>query len=809
VNNIRTLLKAPGFTIAALLSLTIGIGATSAIFGAANALLLRPLPYPRAERLVMLWQRSPGLGVPRDWLSLGQYLDIKSENTVFDRVAAAIGVSFNMTGNGTPERIDGVRMSSALLPMLGARAMLGHLFTAEDDAPGRPPGVVLAYGCWQRRFGGDPSVIGKTLTLSGMSVAIRGVLSPDFVFDKDVMPAVNSVQRIELILPLPVPASARATRDGEDYNVFASLRPGVSETSAQAEMGTIAARMKHDYPGAYPPNGGLAISVVPLIDQVVGDTRLALYVLLGAVAVLLAIACSNVAGLLVSRAVVREKELAIRAAIGASRRHLIRQLAGENLTLALASGVLGFGVALASVWLLRHAGPAGVPRLDAIRIDVTVLAFTFAVSVLSTLLFGLLPALRASQVDAAAALKEGTRGSTIDRSRTRSTLITAEVALSLILLIGAGLLVRSYARVLRADPGFDPRNTLSLRLSLPASRYQTPESVTNFYRALDQRLAALPGVEFVGSNYQLPLSSVSLAWEPIRIEGYAPAAAGGDIIITSSGYVSADYFRAMGMPLVQGRFFDAHDDQQSPPVVIVDEAMAARFWPDGAIGRRLRQGADGPWRTVVGVVRDKREYEAGTAPPITAYFPVEQYTIASRFVVVRTHTALRDVARLTNAVLGEVHTVDQELPAYDVSTMDQRLTDSFARRRLAMLLLATFAVAALILSAVGVYGTIAYWVSQRRREIGIRMALGAGRASILGLIAHEFGLTVGIGVVAGLAGAFVLTRLMAGLLFGVSATDVVTFTVIPILMAAIAAVAIYAPARSAIRAAPIDALRAE
>jgi predicted permease len=809
VNSIRTLIKAPGFTIAALLSLTIGIGATSAIFGVADALLLRPLPYPHADRLVMLWQRSPGLGVPRDWLSLGQYLDIKTESTVFDRVGAAIGASFNMTGSGTPERVDGVRMSAALLPMLGARAVLGHLFTADDDEPGRPLQVVLTYGFWQRRFGGDPGAIGKTLTLNGNSVPIVGVLSPDFAFDKDVMPAVNGVQRIDLILPLPVAASARANRDGEDFNIFASLKPGIPRASAQAEMKTIAARMHQEYPAFYPATSGLAISVVPLIDQVVGDTRLALYVLLGAVALLLSIACSNVGGLLISRSVVREKELAIRAAIGAGRGHLIRQLTTENVTLALAAGGLGFGVALASLWLLRHAGPAGIPRLDAIRIDLRVLAFTFAISLLSTLLFGLAPALRASEVDASSVLKEGTRGSTIDRSRTRSTLISAEVALSLVLLIGAGLLVRSYAHVLRADPGFDPRNTLSLRLSLPASRYNTPESVTNFYRALDQKLTALPGVEFVGSNYQLPLSSVSLAWEDVRIEGYVPKAAGGDIIITSSGYVSPDYFRAMGMPLIQGRFFDARDNEQSPPVVVVDEALAARFWPDGAIGKRLRQRADGPWRTVVGVVRDARQYQAEVAPPITAYFAVEQYTIGSRFVVVRTHTALGDVSRLTGTVLGEVHALDPDLPAFDVSTMEQRLADSFARQRLSMLLLATFAVAALILAAVGVYGTIAYWVGQRRREIGIRMALGAGRASILRLIAREFGLSVGAGVVAGVAGAFALTRLMAGLLFGVSATDPVTFTVIPILMAAIAAAAVYVPARSAIRAAPNDALRSE
>jgi predicted permease len=346
-------------------------------------------------------------------------------------------------------------------------------------------------------------------------------------------------------------------------------------------------------------------------------------------------------------------------------------------------------------------------------------------------------------------------------------------------------------------------------LSLPQSKYATPESVTNFYRALDQKLAALPGVEYVGSNYQLPLSTVSLAWEDVRIEGYVPKAAGGDIVITSSGYVSPDYFQAMGIPLAGGRAFNAQDNMQSPPVVIVDEALATKFWPDGAIGKRLRQGPDGPWRTVVGVVRDKREYQADAAPQITAYFPVEQYAIASRFVVVRTHTALADVSHLTTTALAAVHDLDPDLPAHDVSTMEQRLTDSLARRRLSMLLLATFAIAALILSAVGVYGTIAYWVSQRRREIGIRMALGATRATILGLIAQEFGRTVGVGLVAGLLVAFALTRVMSSLLFGVNATDATTFSLVPLLMALIAAAAVYVPVRRAMRGAVIEALRAE
>ncbi len=793
-----------------MLSLTIGIGATCAIFSAANALLLRPLPYPHAERLAMLWQRSPGLDVPRDWLSLGQYLDIKDENTAFERVAAAIGASFNMTGTGLPERIDGVRSTLSLFPILGAGAALGHLFTPDDDQPGRPPLVVLSHGFWQRRFGGDPSIIGRSLTLNGQSAIIIGVLSPRFLFDREIMPAVNGVQRIDVFLPLPIAASERSNRDGEDYNIFAVRRPGVSAEAAQAEMEAIAARMRHEYPQAYPPHGGLTISVVPLIDQVVGDTRLALYVLLGAVAVLLLIACSNVAGLLLSRSTVRERELAIRAALGAHRGQLVRQLATENLLLALVSGTLGLGVAAGSIFLLRHAGPAGVPRLDAVGIDASVLAFTFAVSVVSTLVFGLTPALRAANVDPHAALKEGVRGSTLGHGRLRNALITTEVALSLILLIAAGLLVRSYGRISTASPGFDPRNTLSLRLSLPAYRYATPEAISGFYHQLGDRLRTLPGVSSVGTNYQLPLSSVALAWEPIRIEDYVPKASGTDLIIASSGYVSPDYFHAMGMPLMRGRFFSEQDTRQAPPVVIVDENLAARFWPhQDAIGKRLRQGSDGPWRSVVGVIRDAKAYEPDVSPPITTYFPVEQYAIGSRFVVVRTQPGLTDVASLTDAVLREVHTIDADLPAYDVSTMEHRLRDSLARRRLAMLLLTTFASTALILAAVGVYGTIAYWVGQRRREIGIRMALGGNRATILALVGREFALTVGLGIGVGLGAAFALMRVMAGLLYSVSPMDGLTFGAVPLFVVIVAAAAVYVPARDAVMAAPTEALRTD
>jgi predicted permease len=813
--SLRSLAKSRGFTAAAVLSLAIGVGANTAIFSVTNALILRPLPYPHDNRIAILWQRSPGLNVAQDWFSLGQYLDIKTQNTTFEAVAAAIGASFNLTGNGRPERIDGVRVSSSLFSILGARPQVGRVFSSDEDQPGKTVSVVLTDGFWRRRFGADPSIIGKTLTLNGNTLTIVGVMSPDFSFNKEVMPAVNGIQHVDLLLPLPIPASAQSNRGGEDYNVFALLKPGVTVEHAQAEMDGIAARMKQQYPQNYPPNGGLTISVVPLINQVVGDVRLALYVLLGAVGFVLLIACGNVANLLLSRSAVREKEMAIRSAVGADRARLLKQLLTENLLLSLIGGVAGLVVALAGIAAIRQFGPANIPRLDEIGIDARVLAFTFVVALLTGLIFGLGPALRASRVDPNSVLKEGGRGSVgtsgfgLGHGQLRKILIVAEVALSLVLLIGAGLLIRSYSRITNANPGFDAHNVLSLRVSLPGFRYNKPEAISQFYHELERRVKALPGVEYVGTNYQLPLSSVALAWEPIGIEGYVPKAAGNDLIISSSAYISPDYFRAMGIKLLHGRFFEATDNKQSPEVVIVDDKLAARFWPnESALGKRLRQGANGPWRTVVGVVADAREYDVDAEPPITAYFPVEQYNIVSRYVVVRTAKNV-DASSVTNAVSREIQAIDPDLPAYDVATMEQRLFDSLARRRLSMFLLATFAAFALILAAIGIYGVIAYWVDQRTREIGIRMALGADGGRILALIGREFLVIVGIGLLIGLVGALLLTRVMSGLLFGVSATDVTTFGVIPVVLAIVAVAATYVPARRATKVEPIVAVRAE
>jgi predicted permease len=799
--------------VVAVASLALGIGTNTAIFSVTNALLLRPLPYEDADRITILWQRSPGLGVQQDWFSTGQYLDIRLDNQVFSDVAATIGASFNLTGNGVPERIDGARVSSSLFPLFGAKAAAGRVFTADEDRPGKPPVVILSNGFWKRRFGSDPSVVGRSLTLNGNSFTIVGVMAADFVFNKEIMPAVNGIQNVDLLLPLPLNETARSNRGGEDFNVFAKLKPGLTVERAQADMNVLAARMKRDYPQNYPPNGGLTVSVVPLVNQVVGDARLALYVLLGAVGLVLLIACGNVANLLLSRAAVRQKEMAIRAAVGASRERIVRQLLTEALLLAGVGGLLGLGLAWATVKVLGQFGPAAIPRIGEIGIDGRVLAFTFGISLLTGVVFGLVPALRASRLDLNDVLREGGRGAVgtsafgLGHHKLRKLLIAGEIALSLVLLIGAGLLVRSYQRITAANPGFDARNVLTLRLSLPGFKYKTPDAVIAFYRDLEGRIKALPGVQHVGTNYLLPLSSVALGWEPITIEGYVPKSSGEDLIIASSGYVSPDYFKAMGIPLLEGRYFDEGDVRGAPDVAIVDDKLAARFWPNqDPIGKHMRRGDSGPWRSVVGVVADTKEYEVDGEPPITAFYPVEQLGVGSRFLVVKT---AGNPASLVAPVTREVRALDADLPVYDVSTMEERLADSFARRRFSMFLLGVFAACASLLAAIGIYGVVSFWVSQRTRELGIRAALGARQTDIMQLVISQAVVLVVAGIASGLAVSFGLTRVMSKMLFRVSATDTVTFALLSLVLGVVALVASWVPARRAAGVPPIVALRHE
>jgi len=803
---LRSLLRNSGFTAVAVLSLAIGIGANSAIFTVTNALLLKPLRFKDAERLVILWSRSPGLNVPQDWFSPGQYLDVKAENTVFDETCITIGASFNLTGQGTPEHVDGARVSSSMFSLLGGTAAIGRLFSPEEDQPGKATVVLLSYRFWQRYFGGDQEVLGKTLALNGNDFQIVGVMSREFSLNKEVMPAVNGIQTADLIIPLPLPDSARSNRGNEDFNIFGKLKPGVSIAQAQAEMDVIADRMKQQYPSNYPAEGGLTISVVPLLQQVVGDISLALKVLFGAVGFVLLIACANVANLLLSRAAFRQKEIAIRAAVGATRGRLIKQLLTESMVLALIGGIAGVVVAYLTIQALKTFAPDNIPRLNEIAIDVRVMIFTTIVALMTGVLFGLVPAFRTSRVDLNEVLKDGGRGGTTGRAthRTRKALVISEVALSLLLLIGAGLLIRSYQKISTSHPGFDPHNVLSLRLSLPNIKYPKAENITLFFRRMVEKLNAAPGVESVSTSYSLPMSTVALAWEPINVEGYVPKN-GQELIISNVRIVSPDYFKTMRLPLLTGRYFDEHDTKGSLETALVDEALAERFWPNqDPLGKRLQTAGSGTWRTVVGVIKNTRQYSTEKEPPIAVYFPFEQRVGRSMFVLVRTS---RDPEPLIPAITREIQTIDPEMPVFDVSTMDQRMLDSFARQRFSMFLLGVFAIIASVLAAIGIYGVMAYSVNERTHEIGIRIALGAPPKDVVRLVIRQaFGLTA-IGIAIGLISSFVLTRVLTSLLFGISTTDLATFVTTPFLLSSVALLASYLPARRASRVDPMIALR--
>lgn len=807
----RMLFKNPRFTAVAVLSLAIGIGATSAIFSVANALLLRPLAYKNSDRLVILWNRSPGLNVAQDWFSPGQYLDIRAENKVFEDVAVTIDGSFNLTGQVSPERVEGARVSSSLFPLLGAQAMLGRVFTPEEDGKGSAPVAILTHGFWQRHFAGDRAVVGKTLTLDGNAVNIIGVMQPEFSLNKEVMPTVNKINNADLLLPLPMTETMRATRSHEDYNIFGRLRPGVSLTEAQADVDRIVSMMKQQYPANYPPASGFTISVVPLLQQVVGEVRRSLLILLGSVGFVLLIACANVANLQLARAAVRQKEIAVRAAVGAGRARLVRQLLTESTLLSLMGGGLGLLLAFAAIRVLRLFGPDTLPRLQEIGLDSRVLLFTFFVSLIAGIVFGLAPALRASRVDLNEVLKDGGRGptgaSTFDggRHRKRDLLIIAEVALSLVLLIGAGLLLRTYQRIQDANPGFDIHNVLSFRVALPAARYKG-EAITNFYKQLNEHIRALPGVEEAGIAYSLPMSSVALAWGPVTIEGYVPKNS-ADFVMSNQRFVSPGYFRTMGVPLTRGRYFDARDVKDAPATVIINESLAQRFWPNqDPLAKRVGLGEKESWRTIVGVVHDAKEFSVDKDVPIGVYFPAEQIPIRSMFVVVRTSSPPEP---MTATITKEIQTLDPEVPAFDVRTMQGRLSDSLARQRFATFLLGVFAVIALLLAAIGIYGQLAYSVNQRTHEFGIRLALGAQPVDILRMVVRQSMILVTLGTVIGLGGAVALTRVMSSMLYGITAMDARAFLIPPLVLAAVALFASYLPARRAARVDPMIALRYE
>ncbi|HEX4322183.1 MAG TPA: ABC transporter permease [Acidobacteriaceae bacterium] len=803
---IRSFAKSPGLSLLIVVSLAIGIGANTAIFSLTSALLLKPLPYPDPDRLAILWLRSPGIGIPQDWPSPGQYHDIVTQNHVFTDTALADGSSFTFTERTKAVKVDGIEATSTLLPMLGAKAMLGRLFLPEEDRPGKPQTVVLTYGFWQREFAGDPNIIGRAITLDSHPYTIVGVLSPGFRLNHEVLPTIGGIDKPDLFLPPAEEAKDPTNYGSENYNIMARLRPGVTMQQAQSDIDVIAARHRE----AHHRDRSFTISVVPLIEQVVGDLRTAVLVLFGAVALVLLIACTNVASLLLSRATARQREIAIRAALGAGQARVVRQLLTESVLLSLVGGVAGLGISAVSISIARRMHPGNIPRLEEVGMDFRVLGFTFAIAIVTGILFGLAPALRASQVELTESLKAGGKGSrggglSLRHDKFRGALVIAELAISLPLLVGAGLLVRSFVRLSNVPPGFNAKGVVSMQVGAYGPRFKDPATRVQFYRQLAERTSHLPGVTATGAVSALPLTS-AIGWGGMHIEGYVPPPSQPELQVDTRA-ATASYFSTMEIPLISGRFFADADTDKTLPVAIIDQKMADHFWPHGdAIGKRIRRSDDSPWVTIVGVVGVVKQYGLDIDSKMVVYFPHAQIKNGTLYVVARTSA---DPAATTDAIIHLVNTMSPDVPVYDISTMQQRIQDSMARQRFAMTMLGAFAVFAMILAAIGIYGVMSFLVTQSTADIAIRVALGARRASILSLILRQgMGLAI-MGIVAGLIGALGLTRTMNSLLFGVKPTDPLTFLSVLALLFFAALFACLVPAGRAMRVDPMTALRTE
>jgi putative ABC transport system permease protein len=805
----RMLWRTPGVSLIAVLTLALGIGANTAIFSVVNAVLLRPLPYAHPDRLVLMWEYTTRLpDLDRMFVSYPDYLDWRDQNQSFEHLAVFRDGGANLTGGDGPERIQVGEASASIFPILGVPPLVGRGFLPEEDRPGAGLTAVISYGLWQRRFGGDEGLVGQAITLDGEAYTVVGVMPQGFHFPEQTPP-------IDVWVPVGLNAASRGfTSRGNHPGLLALglLKPGVTFEQARGDMARVMRSISEQHPG---PAGDTVVRMTTLTEEIVGDVRPALLVLLGGIGFVLLIACVNVANLLLARALGRQREIAIRAALGASRARVIRQLLTESAMLAIVGGVAGLAIAVWGVDFLIAVSPESIPRLAETSVDGTVLAFTAAVSLLTGLAFGLVPALQVSRPDLNEALKEGSRGATdgVRRNRVRTALVVTELALALVLLVGAGLMVRSFARLLDVDPGFNPEGVLAATIPLPSAKYpEDPQQVAFFERVRD-RVRALPGVVAAGAVSNPPISGG--AWQTnYAVEGREEPDEGA-VLFTDVVVASPDYFRVMEIPVRAGRDFSDRDRADGLKVALIDETMARTiFAGEDPIGKRIGIDHDDDgnriWREIVGVVGHVKHYGLDKASRSQVYVPHAQIPLSDMTLVVRT---AGDPAALAPALRAEVLAVDADQPLSYLGPMREVVADSLAQRRFSMALLGIFALVALVLSAVGIYGVMAYAVTQRTHEIGIRMALGAGRGDVIRMVVrHGMALALA-GVAAGAGMALVMSRLISGqsasLLFEVSPTDPPTFIGVALLLAAVAFLACYLPARRAARVDPMIALRYE
>ncbi len=788
----RMLIKNPGFTLVATLTLVLGIGANTAIFSVVNAVLFQSLPYLDPDRLALIWHENRKEGGKKEQVSYETYQDFSRQTESFQELAGySPRWSFTRTGGGEPERLVGYFVSASFFDLLGVKPARGRSFSAEEDRQGGAAVAIISHSLWQRSFSADPNVVGRSMTLGNEQTTIIGVMPAGFRFFEEA----------DVWAPLgqnPIVPRGRAVRW---VTVVGRLKPGATVQQAQTEMAAVTRRLEQEYPDS---NTDLGASVVSLHEQLTKEVRSALLILLGVVAFVLLIACANLANLLVARGMAREREIAVRAALGASRFTLIRQFLTESILLSLLGGAAGLLLAIWGVDLIRSIGPKDLPRLDEVAINGWVLGFTAVISLVTGLLFGLAPAWQFSRPNLTDALKEGGRGSSGGRSRVRNLLVVSEVALAVVLLVGAGLMIRSFARLLEVNPGFKSDHLLTLQIALP-SGYDAARRAA-FYQELFAGLEALPGVQAAGGVTRLPMRGEGVTTR-LEIEGRPVAV--GDRPEVEFRRASANYFRAMGVPIMAGRSFNEQDNAQAPLVALINEASARRFWPgEDPVGKKLRPfaGPNAPWWTIVGVIGDIRHFGLDTEPRPELYIHFLQGTPTNPLLAIR---ATSDPESMVAAVRSRMREVEKDLVIYNVTPMSELVAESVSPRRFNMLLVALFSSVALLLAAVGIYGVISYAVKQRTGEIGVRMALGANRRDILRMVVGQ-GLRLAlIGVGIGLAASLALTRFAASLLFGVSPTDPLTFGFVTILLLLVASLACYLPARRATKVDPMIALRSE